>query len=121
MKNQFFCLAIFLLVVLNAGEVHLNAQVTIGLVETPVKGSLLQLKDVDGVTDGGMNAHGGLALPRVVLSDKNQLFPMFLNDPDNPASGPNAEYAANKAVLDKTHTGLIVYNITEDDSNDLCL
>lgn len=101
--------------------VNLNAQVTIGCDEAPVSGSLLQIKEVDDVATDAVNAHRGLALPRVALSDKNQLYPMFLKDPDNPASGPNAEYAANKAVLDKTHTGLIVYNITENESKELCV
>jgi hypothetical protein len=81
----------------------------------------LQLKEIKNVTDDGINAFKGLALPRVALSDKNQLYPMFLNDPNNPASGANDNYAANKAMLDKSLTGLIVYNIIEDDDKELCL
>lgn len=48
---------------------------------------------------------------------------MFLADPDDPASGPNTAYsgAANKEALDKAHTGLIVYNLTENDDKELCL
>ena len=61
------------------------------------------------------------ALPRVNLSQKNQLFPMFLKDSSNPASGPNDDYAANKASIDQMHTGLIVYNLVEDDDKELCL
>ena len=99
----------------------LNAQVTIGNAEVPVSGALLQLKNINGISDDSPNAHLGLALPRVALSDKNNLFPMFLNDANNPNSGANDAYTANKVLLDKTHIGLIVYNITEDDDEELCV
>ena len=98
----------------------LNAQVTIGILEVPEDGTLLQLKDVTGIIDDGVNAHKGFGLPRVALSNKNELYPMFLANPDNPASGPNAAYSTNKAALDKSHAGLIVYNIVEDDDKELC-
>jgi hypothetical protein len=99
----------------------IQAQVTIGLGEQPVSGALLQLKDKENVSDGTFNAHKGLALPRVTLSQKKELYPMFLADTDDPASGPDSGYATNKLILDKTHTGLIVYNLTENDEKDLCL
>lgn len=97
------------------------AQVTIGAGEQPVSGALLQLKDKENVTDGTFNASKGLALPRVTLSDKHELYPMFLQNQEDPTSGPNADYAANKSTLDKSHTGLIVYNLVEDDDKELCL
>lgn len=97
------------------------AQVTIGSGEQPVSGALLQLKDKENVTDGTFNASKGLALPRVTLSDKHELYPMFLQNPEDLTSGPNADYAANKSILDKSHTGLIVYNLVEDDDKELCL
>lgn len=99
----------------------LHAQVVIGLDESPVSGALLQLKDKKNVVDDAVNAQRGLSLPRVALTQKNELYPMFLQDADNPALGPNAEYIANKAAIDKVHTGLIVYNLTEDDGKELCL
>lgn len=101
----------------------LQAQVSIGSGEEPISGSILQLKEKDAVTDASSNAHRGLALPRVTLSEKKALYPMFLADPDDPASGPNSAYsgAANKEALDKAHTGLIVYNLTENDDKELCL
>lgn len=101
----------------------LQAQVSIGSGEEPISGSILQLKEKDAVTDASSNAHRGLALPRVTLSEKKALYPMFLADPDDPASGPNTAYsgAANKEALDKAHTGLIVYNLTENDDKELCL
>jgi len=97
------------------------AQVTIGTGEEPVGGALLQLKDKENISDGSMNAIRGMVLPRVNLSEKKQLFPMFLNNPEAPGSGANSEYSTNKSSLDKSHTGLIVYNLNEDDNKELCL
>jgi hypothetical protein len=99
----------------------LTAQVTIGANEAPLFGALLQLKDKNNVSDSTLNAYKGLAMPRVTLSDKKELYPMFLANPDDPSSGPNADYTANKATLDKTHTGLMVYNLVENDAKNLCL
>ncbi len=98
----------------------MQAQVTIGLGEEPIAGSALQLKEITGVTDDSHNAYRGLALPRVNLSDKSQLYPMFLLNPEDPNSGPNTNYTANKNSLDISHTGLIVYNLVEDKVKDLC-
>ena len=101
---------------------HLGAQVTIGLGESPEKGTLLQLKEKNNITDDAKNAYRGLGLPRVTLSKKDQLYPMFLSDPENPDSGPNTDYdnASKKADQDKKHTGMIVYNLVEDAGQDLC-
>ncbi len=98
----------------------LKSQVTIGSDEAPVAGALLQLKEKPDVTDSTLNAYRGLALPRVTLSDKYQLFPMFASDPTSSNPVANADYLTNKSVHDKSHTGLIVYNLVEDDSKDLC-
>lgn len=93
-------------------------QVTIGSGEEPVDGSLLQLKEKSNVNDDGVNAYKGLVLPRVALSKKNELYPMFLQDPSLPydatANPEKADYAdtQKKATLKKTHTGLTVYNLT---------
>lgn len=115
--------AVLLLAILSAFALPIGAQVTIGAGEQPVSGALLQLKDKENVTDGTFNASKGLALPRVTLSDKHELYPMFLQNPEDPTSGPNADYSepTNKLALDKTHTGLIVYNLVEDDDKELCL
>jgi hypothetical protein len=80
----------------------LYAQVTIGIDEAPAEGALLQLKDIkDAISNGGKNADKGLLMPRVRLVNNTQLDPMF----------PNAT-EGNK----KEHAGLIVYNLTEDES-----
>jgi hypothetical protein len=84
----------------------LNAQVTIGMGKEPTVGSLLQLKENED-TDDGTNATKGLEFPRVQLIDENNLYPMFY---DKSAAGVTSDYKQNKTVLDKTHTGLVVYN-----------
>ena len=112
---------VFIMLFLSSSTVQ--AQVSIGSGEEPISGSILQLKEKGAVTDASSNAYRGLALPRVTLSEKKALYPMFLVDPDNPDSGPNTAYsgATDKQALDKAHTGLIVYNLTEDDDKELCL
>lgn len=116
-----YLLSFFVIILTNISyNDYLSAQVTIGLGEPPEKGTLLQLKEKDNITDDTSNAYRGLGLPRVILSKKDQLYPMFLLDPENPSSGANSEYLANKSDLDKSHTGLIVYNLNEDDFEGLC-
>jgi len=112
MKKLYILAGIFALV----NTLILKAQVTIGASEAPIGGALLQLKQITEATDNGINAYKGFGLPRVSLSETDQLYPMYLSNPADPASGPNADYTANKFTLDLTHTGLIVYNITGDDT-----
>ncbi|MBN9301792.1 MULTISPECIES: hypothetical protein [Dysgonomonas] len=112
---------LLLLIAIFCTNLTTNAQVTIGSGEPSATGALLQLKDKDNIIDGTANASKGLALPRVNLSQKNQLFPMFLKDSSNPTSGPSDDYAANKTGIDQMHTGLIVYNLVEDDDKELCM
>ncbi|GHT60098.1 hypothetical protein AGMMS50239_08290 [Bacteroidia bacterium] len=94
-----------------------------GSMETPAPGSLLQLKQYSDAavlaSPDNANAYKGLALPRVLLSKKDQLYPMFLADPGDPTSGPNADYSADKAGLDRKHAGMIVYNLTANDDEEL--
>lgn len=96
---------IFLLSFLGISEAE--SQVTIGTGSQPIEGALLQLKENDNL---GINATKGVMLPRVYLSDQNNLFPMF-EDPNN-AGQANSEYtdAQDKQEQDKIHTGLFVYN-----------
>lgn len=70
--------------------------VTIGSNEAPESGALLQVKNLNGVTNDASNSTKGFAFPRVTLTHKNDLRPML----------PSAASAAQKA----THTGLVVYN-----------
>ncbi|WP_108822535.1 hypothetical protein [Dysgonomonas sp. Marseille-P4361] len=113
-------LFLLLLVYVNC-SLTLFSQVTIGVTEEANKGSLLQLKNEQGVTDDAANASKGLLLPRVNLSEKYELFPMFLKDPTDITSGRTTEYNTNKKDYDLQHTGLMVYNMNEDYEKDLCL
>lgn len=79
----------------------LSAQVTIGMEEKPVEGSLLQLKNIEKITDGEANSTKGLLLPRVELKDMKKL-----------KMGTAAEITDSDEKL--SHTGLTVYNIYGD-------
>jgi len=48
-------------------------QVTIGDVEKPVGGAILQLKNISGITDGTANSTKGMMLPRVKLTTISSL------------------------------------------------
>jgi hypothetical protein len=87
------------------------AQVTIGTIEEPQKGALLQLKEIGNVSSDAKNANRGLGLPRVYLLSQTHLYPMFLSDPDNPSSLPKPDYLSNKVNIDGQHKGLMVYNV----------
>ncbi|NDV69410.1 hypothetical protein [Dysgonomonas sp. 25] len=83
------------------------AQVTIGSDNKPNPGALLDLKQKqDGTSDKGMS------LPRVSLTDANNLFPMFETSPGSGIA--NSSYTGTlKDTEDENHTGLIVYNTNE--------
>ena len=110
MKKVIFSLFIPLILV-TAG---IEAQVTIGIDKEPVEGALLQLKQSE-VQNGSNNANKGLGLPRVQLSKKDQLFPMFGTE----GSVING-YDTGKASIDQDHIGLLVYNVTDDPNEPLC-
>jgi len=84
-----------------------KAQVTIGCGEEPLPGTILQLKNTTGITDGSANATRGLLLPRVELTDLENLFPMF-------KKGSGDYTGAAKVKEDIAHVGLMVYNTKED-------
>lgn len=92
---KFFKTTLFLLFIVYGTS--LFAQVTIGNSEIPAKGALLQLKNMDGVTDGGVNANKGLGLPRVELKKYNSLDPLV-------------EDADIKPTSKSESIGMIVYN-----------
>ena len=76
-----------------------TSQVTIGVLNPPLKGTLLDLKESD-VSNGASNSEKGLMLPRVTLTSINSLSPIL--------SGKDLTDAA----LKQNYTGLIVYNVT---------
>jgi len=87
------------------------SQVTIGNNEPPAEGALLQLKTDQNITDGSKNSTKGLGLPRVNLTDINNLYPMFT---DNGAGGYKiGSTSYTKADENKKHIGLWVYNMNQ--------
>ena len=99
-------LCILLLLLFN----NIVAQVTIGSGIAPAKGALLDLKQ----NDQKNNSTKGVLFPRVVLSDENELYPMFGNK-DNEFP----EYTEDKNGLNRMkieHKGLIVYNLSNEDN-----
>lgn len=89
-----------------AAPASMTAQVTIGSSETPNPGALLDLRE--DISSNTVTAKKGLALPRVMLTDLKNLYPMFEAD--------GSEYKLkgqqySKADQDAIHTGLVVYHI----------
>jgi hypothetical protein len=101
MRKKLIIAALFFLGINTA----IRAQVTIGSDTKPVSGSLLDVKEN---AENDANATKGIMLPRVKLSDINNLYPMF--------GSSDSEYSANKTELDRKHIGLMVYNLTESTS-----
>jgi len=82
------------------------AQVTIGSNVIPNPGAIVDLKE-DG--SSAQNSVRGVNLPKVELQNINELYPMF-------TSG-DAAYTSDEK---KIHTGLAIYNITDDLAKRLC-
>ncbi len=116
MKTKIFALlSLFLLI---KGSMNSYSQVTIGLGESPEKYATLQVKDkareVSASLDGATADKGGILLPRVELQKRYQLLPFVAQDI---VDANDQDYQDAKLV----HTGLIVYNLTENDDEELCL
>lgn len=88
------------------------AQVTIGSDEAPVKGAALQIKDRNGVLDEAENSSRGVIFPRVRLSQKDMLYPMFLQA-DGVTATTDYTSTADILAMNKSHAGMIVYNTYE--------
>lgn len=92
-------------------SVSICAQVTIGSGNPPAKGALLELKDREPENNNITSETGGLLLPRVELANKATLQPFIANDQD---------FINNSERVKDIHTGLVVYNLTDDFDKDLC-
>lgn len=99
----------FLLLFLFFTPFFAYSQVTIGSYTPPNNGALLDIKENENPT---INAHKGLLLPRVNLTDIANLFPMF-GDAENVSIDYNN--SDKKAKEDAAHTGLVVYNVNTVD------
>lgn len=74
------------------------SQVTIGSSEKALPGALLQLKNIDNVTDDSENSTKGMMLPRVALYKPNDLTDILTDQ-------------AQENL--QSYIGLMVYNTTE--------
>ncbi|NDV69409.1 hypothetical protein [Dysgonomonas sp. 25] len=102
-----------LLIVIFFTAINSFAQVTIGSGNAPNAGALLDLKQHP---DGSSNK--GMVLPKVSLTDTDNLFPMFETSPGSGLA--NANYTGTlKDAEDARHAGLMVYNIN-DTGVDFC-
>lgn len=78
---------------------HIQAQVTIGTGTSPLEGVVLDLKEWEDQT-GAENSKKGFTIPRILLTNINNLYPMLTG------SEPNYN------VLKLSHKGLLVYNVS---------
>jgi len=83
------------------------SQVTIGNNEAPEKGALLQLKNIDGKTNGEANASKGLGLPKVNLLS-TQLDATIYTDLSKTIDGASGNWDKDE------HIGLVVYNTSNN-------
>lgn len=113
MQSKFITIFTLLAFYLFAINSSISAQVTLGTTEKPIEGALLQLKNLPQTDDNNLtNATKGLMMPRVLLTKKYELLPMFSDDLEN--------YNTNKPLIDKEHTGLLVYNTQANAEEILC-
>lgn len=102
MRKNLFIVALGLL------ATNAYTQVTIGLGEEAIGGSLLQLKSIEDThSNGDVNSTKGIAFPRVKLTHTHQLYPMYSN---------NTDYQINKKRIDANHKGLMVYNVGNENT-----
>ena len=95
----------------------LNAQVTIGSMEEPGIGALLELKEHAPQLSDISTADKGMLFPRVKLTNQNSLLPMFekvvITGSGTFYEKDNVQYT--KSTEDAFHIGLMVYNTTNND------
>jgi len=103
-RIRFYVCSLFLLF-----SANVFSQVTIGSGVAPAKGALLDLKQ----NDQENNSTKGFIFPRVILTDEEELYPMF-----GEKGNELPEYTANKSKLKAEHKGMLVYNLSsENDFN----
>ncbi len=85
-----------------------TAQVTIGSNVSPEGGSVLDIKEFAAKSEN-QTSDKGVVLPRVLLTNKNELYPMYW---DSNTNSEVAEYASDKVNLKTKHVGMTVFNVT---------
>ena len=86
----------------------LNAQITIGSTAEPGKGALLELKE-QNAAGASPTSNKGFVFPRVELTDRDNLYPMFESDLSGNYKIGSVGYS--KTAEDAKHAGMIVYNV----------
>lgn len=113
MQSKTITIVMLLALFLFTPNLITNAQVTLGNTEESEEGALLQLKNLPKTEENGLtNATKGLMMPRVLLTKKYELMPMF--------SDNQGDYNNDKANIDSEHTGLLVYNTQANTSELIC-
>ncbi len=87
----------------------IHAQVTIGSGIEPERGAALELKERITTSTDNSTSDRGMLFPRVKLTDRENLFPMF--EPDGSGGYKIGTKPFNKTDEDRKHMGLTVYNI----------
>ncbi|MDR3058725.1 MAG: hypothetical protein LBU84_11375, partial [Prevotella sp.] len=85
-----------------------KAQVTIGSGLAPEGGSILDLKEF-AAKSANETSDKGVVLPRVVLTNKNELYPMYWN---SVAGTEIPDYTTNRAARKESHIGMTVFNVS---------
>jgi len=109
-KNIYITIIIISLSILNCG---IRAQVTIG---SEISHNPLSVLDIKESTSNPNNSNSkrGIALPRMKLTDKEKLYPMFETSPGSNISTPDYS-GSGKTQQDALHTGLVIYNLNKCD------
>jgi hypothetical protein len=102
------CIFILLSALLWLAAGGLKAQVTVGSDDPPERAALLELKTQPANGENVTSTKGGFIMPRVRLLSPLTLQP-FIPDSDTDWLNPTEQ-----ARLKKVHTGLEVYNLTND-------
>jgi hypothetical protein len=108
-KNKPTIIVTVLMTALLIGVPSVCAQMTIGVMEDPNTGSLLDLKQQQ--TGGNANATRGLLLPRVQLTEPNKLYPMMETAEGSGIPVGSYDDPTEIAKINAEHVGLTVYNI----------
>ena len=81
----------------------ISAQVTIGSIETPAAGAILDVRNQAADADNVTSTVGGIVMPRVRLENINTLEPIIANDDPELAD------------MNRWHIGLLVYNLNSSE------
>jgi hypothetical protein len=115
LKTKPILYVFFLKTVLLFLPLYLSAQVTIGSISEPQSGALLDLKEWDIVNSpDSANSKKGLSFPKVNLSAKDSLFPLYATTAEPQTNGAKGMVVYNvNTKASGLNAGLCVWNGTE--------